>query len=179
MTSLIDYNLPSSRMSLLARYSEFAPAMETITALIMAQAAGNLDKTGYRKAANIAGAFRDVAGAVQDFGSADLNLGELIALARIKQAFRDAALVFPWPYNPAGNGEKIITLTTKAESALTRLASFDPVRDCSDTDTVRYSGRANNLAGLLSDMAEVSNGFSFTRVTPESLEERATVSRLR
>jgi hypothetical protein len=179
MNLLIDYNLPSSRMSLLARYTELIGAMDTVTALIMAQAAGQLSATDYRKSANIAAAFRDVVSVIQDFDNSGMTLGELIALARIKRAFRDAALVFPWPYNPAGSGAKVITLTPRADAALTRLSGFDPLRDGVNAGAPRYSGQSGNIGGLLSDMAEVCAGFSFTRSTPEELEMRATVGLVR
>ena len=151
--SLLDrYNAPLAREALLVRYPELKGALDVCGALLMAHDARMLPPGDKLRAGRIAQAFRQGVGVIQDTEGAQLPLGQLLALHRIKRQISDAALTLTWPFTPTGDGKRI-ALTPAAHAATERLATYDPYRG-------DYHGQANHLAAVLADMRALGDGFA-------------------
>lgn len=164
MASLLEtYGGPTAPLNLFARYPELRGIVDVTIAVTAAQAAGQMDSQGYRKAANITQAYYQVLTAILDDEGDSLPVDELIALYRIRRGIRDASLTFPWPYTPSGDGTTVIVLTPRAEEALGSLLVYEPLRDFDSLHGPRYAGSTGNLKGMVRDAQLVSSGFSLKR----------------
>lgn len=163
MGLLETYGGPKARTNLVAQYPQLKPIIDVTTALLQDQAAGQFDAVQYRLAGNITLAFRLVLGAIEDTVGETLPVDEAIALARLKRGVRDASLTFPWPYTPPGDGGHTIVLTTVAQTALTNILLYDPLRNFAAATGVYYAGKTSNLYGMLADALSLATGVSIKK----------------
>lgn len=159
---LLSYSDESARNALLLRYPEFSPMLEAITALLMAHDAGQLRSADKAYASQICAAFRQAVGIIQDIDNNEsMPVDISIALSLVKRMTRDAALIFPWPFTPAGSGQ-FVTLSPSGGEALQRLLHYDPVRDAPD-GVPYYNGIVGNIAAVLRDLNDVARGVSLVQ----------------
>lgn len=158
MGLLEEYGGPAARTNLLAQYPQLKPVIDVTIALLRDQAAGQFSTVQYRHAANVTLAFRLALGALEDSDGTSLPVDEAIALCRLKRAVRDASLTFTWPYTPGGDGGHTIVLTTAAQTALTNLLRYEPLRDYTSATGSTYAGQTNNLFGILADVFTLATG---------------------
>lgn len=166
MTDLLErYDGNNGRLLLWKRWPELLGASELITAILMAHDAGVYDEANKGQAADIARAFLQGVGYVQDAGRANIGVEEELALLRLKRGIRDSFLILSWPYGlVATTGATGLFLSGTANTALIRLLSYDPLRDYDPVSgTGRYAGNVNNINVVLQDIGSIVGG---TRARP-------------
>lgn len=157
MASLLDtYDAPLAREALLTRYPELKGAIDVCGALLMAHDARMLPRADKLRGGRVAQACRQAVGVIQDEDGADLPLGQMLALNRVKKHIRDAALILPWPFTPTGDGKRL-ELTPVAADAMERLVGYDAYRDGL---LGTYHGQTNRLAAVMADLRTLSEGFA-------------------
>jgi hypothetical protein len=157
MTNLLDfYSGPAARRALLGRYPDLLGLLDVAAALINAHDAGELSAADRARAARIGLALRQVVGHLQEVDGANLDVAELIALARVKKLARDTHLLFTWPFAQTGSGRAVV-LDMRASAALERLVSYDPLHERDTAGRPLYSGGA---IGILADLRDLVAGFA-------------------
>lgn len=153
MRMLLAYQNPVARQEIVDRHPELGAAIDLIAALLRAQDAELFDAPSRARAAAICLAARRYVGYVQETQRANLTIGQELALARLKQAFRDAALVLPWPYNRDGDLVRV-SVDQRGLDALARLRGYDFM-----------AGPATYAGSMADDLATLVAGTTLGRLT--------------
>lgn len=151
MKMLLAYQNPHARHAILARFPELGQALDLVAAFLRVQDAELYDAPARQKATEVCRACLKVVGALQETHRPHLTIAEELALCRLKQAFRDAVLTLPWPYNRDGD-VVIVRQTMRGQEALDRLLAYDAL-----------AGPASYRGSLTTDLGMLVAGTYFDR----------------
>lgn len=145
MSTLLRYNLPEARRSVLGLFPELRRVTAVMATILHIENDEAFDAESHELACGIARAFWAFANVVHEGNRSGLDIGQRLALFRLRQGIRDACLTICWPTNGA-RGQYHIELNQRAIVALQRLRAYDRIRD-----TPIYSGALARDALALAD----------------------------